>query len=143
MVETQNNSKLSVVAQRDQKRIKEIFQRFEKSFGAMTVTLQFLEPIEQLKMQVLSTYWYKIAISRVQTSCRLAKRVFYFHERHTGFVAVQEDECPYSERAQRKDESYDSAEEHKSSVSAEGYKGSERESDWEDLDSDCHEEKEE
>ena len=69
-------------------RFEEVCQRIIKSFGAMTVTLEFLEPIEQLKMQVLSTYWYNIAVSRVQTRCKLEKRVFYFYERHIGFVAV-------------------------------------------------------
>lgn len=49
-----------------------------KSYGAMTVTLQFLDPLEQLKMQVLSKYWYKVAISRVQTAYRRVKKeVFY------------------------------------------------------------------
>ena len=56
----------------------------------MSVTLKFLDPIEQLKMQALSLWCYNIAVSRVQTSCNLEKRVFYFYDTKESIVALEE-----------------------------------------------------
>ena len=91
MVETQNCSVLpSIAEQKDLEKIKEICKGIIKSYGAMSETLKFLHPIEQLKMQALSIWWYNIAVSRVQTSCNLEKRVFYFHYREGSIVALKE-----------------------------------------------------
>ena len=91
MVETQNCSVLpSIAEQKDLERVKEICRRIIKSYGAMSETLKFLDPIEQLKMQALSLWWYNIAVSRVQTSCKLEKRVYFLHD-SKGIIVVLEE----------------------------------------------------
>ena len=61
------------------KDLKKICDGIVKSYGAMTETLKFLHPIEQLKMQALSIWWYNIAVGRVQTSYSTESKVFYIH----------------------------------------------------------------
>ena len=92
MVETQNCSELplSITKQKVLERVKEICDKIIKSYGAMSETLKFLDPIEQLKMQALSLWWYNIAVSRVQTSCKLEKRVHYLHDTKGSIVALEE-----------------------------------------------------
>lgn len=56
---------------------------FVKSYGAMTVTMQFLPPLEQLHLQGCSKWMYEHGVSRVQT--RLAwPKTLYFHDQPSG-----------------------------------------------------------
>ena len=41
-------------------------QRFDKSYGAMTMIMGYLPRLEQLKMQGLDKWWYVIGVGRVQ-----------------------------------------------------------------------------
>lgn len=49
-----------------------------KSYGAMTETLHFLSPLEQLRLQALSKWMYRAGVGRVQTRCQLPPKIFYF-----------------------------------------------------------------
>ena len=71
MVETRHSSleQSSSTEQTNLDRLKETTttasKRIVKSYGGMTETLQFFDPIERLKMQALSIWWYNIGVARV------------------------------------------------------------------------------
>ena len=52
-----------------------------KSYGAITETLIFLEPIEQLKMQRLNKWWYNKGLRGVQMRIKVPGKTVYltFH----------------------------------------------------------------
>ena len=59
---------------------------FANSYGCMTTVMSFLTPLEQLKMQLLSIWWYSVAVARVQTRFKLLtmplfERVYFFSQK--------------------------------------------------------------
>lgn len=56
---------------------KAISLKLTKSYGGMTVTLQFLLPLSQLRLQALSKYFYETGVGRVQTRF-VHHKVIYF-----------------------------------------------------------------
>ena len=60
--------------------IKDACERVVKSYGGMTVCMNFLKPIEQLQMQCVNKWWYEVGIGRVQVRIKLVKiwETFFF-----------------------------------------------------------------
>ena len=50
---------------------------FANSYGCMTTVMSFFTPLEQLKMQLLSIWWYCVAVARVQTRFKLLTMPLY------------------------------------------------------------------
>lgn len=50
------------------------------SLGAMLVTLSYLTPREQVYMQSLNHWWYKIGVGRVQASLPIRKLPNRYHK---------------------------------------------------------------
>lgn len=50
---------------------------FNRSYGAMTVTLSYLSGIESLKLQCLDTWWYVVGVGRVQMSIQVSPKMAY------------------------------------------------------------------
>lgn len=46
-------------------------QSYLESFGAMTVTMSFLEDVDQTKLQLVNKFMYDVGVSRVQTRIHL------------------------------------------------------------------------
>lgn len=61
-----------------------------KSYGGMTEILEFLDSIEQLKMQGLSVWMYTIGVGRVQTKYERGNKVYYFADLDGDVTAIEE-----------------------------------------------------
>ena len=48
-----------------------------KSYGGMIVTLNFLEPIEQLQMQAINRWWFDKGVGRVQVRIKLPQTCYF------------------------------------------------------------------
>lgn len=44
-----------------------VVARFIGSYGCMTTVLSFFTLLDSLKLQVLSKWWYKVGVGRIQT----------------------------------------------------------------------------
>ena len=51
--------------------------RFDKSYGAMTMIMEYLSRLEQLKLQGLDTWWYDKGVKRVQWRFIFPKMFFF------------------------------------------------------------------
>ena len=77
------NSATKAIAQSQSK-------RFDKSYGAMTTIMGYLNRIESVKLQGLDTWWYVIGVARVQTLFELSPKMFYFNNGKEQITAVSE-----------------------------------------------------
>ena len=60
--------------------------RLLQSFGSMRVTMGFLEPLEQIWMQLICKWFYIYGVSRVQTRISLGKKFFFPLDSSSGRV---------------------------------------------------------
>ena len=49
---------------------------FLVSYGAVTVTFEFLGQLESLKLQQLNKYFYDVAVSRAQTRVATVEKIY-------------------------------------------------------------------
>ena len=68
---------------------RQIPRGLDQCYGAMAMIMGYLPRNEQLKLQVLDTWWYAVGVSRVQWRYKLLK-VAYFTDDHKDIVAVNE-----------------------------------------------------
>ena len=64
-------------------------KRFDQNYGAMTMVMGYLPPIEQLKLHGLNKWWYRTGVGRVQMSIEL-KKFFFFVDYEPQIIAVRE-----------------------------------------------------
>ena len=48
------------------------------SYGAITVILSYLDPLETLQLQLMNRFMYKVGVPRVQQKVKLVEKYLFF-----------------------------------------------------------------